>query len=666
MINRYVFGTPFDTEAILHKPAATEALFPLYISLDGPVFSLSLSQNDIVFGLGEAVRGMNKRGHTYISWNTDEFDHNEEKKSLYGAHNFFLVTAPGKPATGYFVDFGGKVTFDLGDTKLDTITVTVDSPDYELYIINGTDPADVALQFRTLIGRSYLPPKWAFGVGQSRWGYGSQDDMMRVTQKYRENHIPLDMVYLDIDYMDQFEDFTISSERFSDFKQMNTNLKNQHVRVIPIIDAAVKQSDGYYFYDEGKKNNYFCKNANGDDFVAGVWPGDCCFPDFLNPEARTWFGNAYSYLVDQGIDGFWNDMNEPSLFYSKEHLEDVKKEVSELLKGDLSIYNNFRLKDLIFGLSSNEDDYRKFFHTVNGKKICHHDVHNLYGYNMTRAAAEAITKNYPERKLFFSRSSFVGMHRHSGIWMGDNKSRWQHILLNLQMLASLNMVGFLYTGADTGGFGADATEDLLLRWYALSIFTPLLRNHSSLGTREQEPYQFMDSLESLRGILGLRYRLLPYLYSEFMKAALTGTMYARPIGFDYPDDKDALNTQDQLFIGESIMIAPVYEQNAIGRHVYLPEAMKLVRFKGCTVVEESELAAGHNWIYVALDEVVFFIKKGHVLPLAKPAEYVDGVDWDTLTLLHYEGTSYTLFNDDGLEQNPDLQSNLKVLQVPAS
>lgn len=196
-----------------------------------------------------------------------------------------------------------------------------------------------------------------------------------------------------------------------------------------------------------------------------------------------------------------------------------------------------------------------FYHCKDGKKIRHYDVHNLYGYNMTRAASEAFEKISPEKRiLMFSRSSCIGSHRYGGIWMGDNMSRWQHILLNLKMLPSLNMCGFLYTGADLGGFGENTTEDLLLRWYALGIFMPLLRNHSALGTREQEPFRFKNSIEKFRNILNLRYRLLPYIYSEFMKAALQGTMYASPLGFIWSKDEDARRTEDQIMIGESIMM----------------------------------------------------------------------------------------------------------------
>lgn len=215
---------------------------------------------------------------------------------------------------------------------------------------------------------------------------------------------------------------------------------------------------------------------------------------------------------------------------------------------------------------------------------------------MTRSAGEAFERLEPDKRiLMFSRASYIGMHRYGGIWTGDNKSWWSHILLNLKMMPSLNMCGFLYSGADIGGFGADATQDLVMRWMALGIFMPLMRDHSARGTRRQEAYAFED-IEAFRGIIGLRYRLLPYLYSEFMKAALKNEMYARPLGFVWPEDRIARRVEDQLLIGESIMIAPVYEQNAVGRTVYLPEEMKLLRFHGQEVTEQRVLPAGHHFL----------------------------------------------------------------------
>lgn len=225
----------------------------------------------------------------------------------------------------------------------------------------------------------------------------------------------------------------------------------------------------------------------------------------------------------------------------------------------------------------------------------------------------------------FSRSSYIGMHRYGGIWTGDNKSWWAHILLNLKMMPSLNMCGFLYAGADLGGFSADTTRELLLRFLALGVFTPLMRDHTAIGTREQECYQF-ENVEDFRHVIGVRYRLIPYLYSEYMKAALNDDMYFRPLGFVYPEDKIAVHVEDQLLLGNEIMIAPVYEQNARGRYVYLPEEMKFVKFLPGGTIAEEILEKGIHYVEVALNEIPLFIRKGKCIPVAEAAECVAALD----------------------------------------
>lgn len=665
MIKRFVFGKAFDTEAVKDKPEACKEKIPYFENAETSSFSLEMDSSDIVYGLGENVRGINKRGFIYESFCTDQPEHNENKSSLYAAHNFFIVSG-NKKNFGAFFDSPGKVTFDIGASSYSTLKVSIENTGYEIYIIENPTLELIIKEFRNLIGQSYIPPRWAFGIGQSRWGYTCEEDIRKIVENYRKNKLPLDMIYLDIDYMEKFKDFTVNKKSFPDFKNFVSDMKKNSVRIVPIIDAGIKMEDGFELYEEGKENNYFCKDKDGNDFIVGVWPGKCCLPDFLNPEAREWFGMKYKFLTDQGIEGFWNDMNEPALFYSEKNLEKVFDQVKEMKKLNIGLKESFALKDTILNLANNTDDYKSFYHCKDGKKIRHYDVHNLYGYNMTRAASEAFEKISPEKRiLMFSRSSCIGSHRYGGIWMGDNMSRWQHILLNLKMLSSLNMCGFLYTGADLGGFGENTTEDLLLRWYALGIFMPLLRNHSALGTREQEPFRFKNSIEKFRNILNLRYRLLPYIYSEFMKAALQGTMYASPLGFIWSKDEDARRTEDQIMIGESIMIAPVYEQNATGRHIYLPEEMKLVKFKDSESYEEKIIPAGHNFIHVALDEVAVFIRKGHILPLADNAESVEKIDFENLTTISFaeKGARYELYTDDGECRNPSLSENLRSISV---
>ena len=588
MIRKYRYGTPFNTEALTEKIETTEGVLPYgeVSQEEGFVFTYIMDEDDIVYGLGEANRGINKRGYCYISNCTDDPVHTEDKRSLYGAHNFIIVS--GKTIFGLFFDYPSKLTFDIGYDREDTLKVSCENADLDIYVLEGENAYDIVKQFRGIIGRSYIAPKFAFGYGQSRWGYKTEDDFRTVVKKYRENHVPLDMVYMDIDYMQDYKDFTVNEERFPDFEGFVQDMKKEKIHLVPIIDAGVKVEEGYDIYEEGCEKGYFCRREDGSYFEATVWPGWTHFPDVLNADARAWFGQKYERLISKGIDGFWNDMNEPAMFCTPEGVAELKEYIKDNFM-DKEEAPGFTLGDKVNALANNPEDYKRFYHNVNGQKIRHDKVHNLFGYNMTRAAGEAFEKIAPgKRFLMFSRSSYVGMHRYGGIWMGDNKSWWSHILLNLKMLPSLNMCGFMYTGADLGGFGDDTTRDLLLRFLALGVFTPLMRDHAAEGTREQECYQF-ENIEDFRSVINARYRLVPYLYSEYMKAALNDDMYFKPLGFVYPDDKMAIRVEDQLMLGNEIMISPVYEQNARGRYVYLPEEMKFIKFMPDGSISEEVL-----------------------------------------------------------------------------
>lgn len=494
------------------------------------------------------------------------------------------------------------------------------------------------------------------------------EEVREVARLHRENGIPLDSIYLDIDYMERYKDFTVDEERFPDFGKLVEEMKEMGIHLVPIIDAGVKVEDGYSVYEEGVEKGYFCRTQDGEFFTAGVWPGKVHFPDMLNEEANRWFGGKYKVLLDQGIDGFWNDMNEPAIFYSESHLKEVFENLADYKDKNLDLQSFFRFKGMVSDISNNEKDYESFYHVFHGEKIRHDKVHNLFGFYMTKAASQAFEELCPEKRvLMYSRSSYIGMHRYGGIWMGDNLSWWSHILLNIRMLPSLNMCGFLYTGADLGGFGADTTEDLLIRWLEFGIFTPLMRNHSALGTRQQEVYRF-ENQEAFRHIIELRYGLLPYIYSEYMKAALSDGMYAKPLAFAYPEDERAKRVEDQLLIGESIMVAPVYEQNATGRYVYLPEKMKMVRFRTLTDREETVLEQGDHYIEIPLEEVVLFIRPEHILPLAeKGGQSVEKVDFENLTLLDFtlEESSYEYYSDDGYGKDFENPAHRKVFRKKA-
>lgn len=649
MISRYKIGNPIPTDSVVEEIEVTQGRIP-YFAEDtaGKSLSLRLDDRDMVFGLGETNRGINKRGWSYTSFNADDPIHTEEKRSLYASQNFFVIVKSDS-RLGVYVDTPGRVTFDIGYERLDMLNIVFEDFDADIYLITAPDILTIVKEFRHIIGRSYIPPRWAFGYGQSRWGYRDARDVSEVAERYDAEDFPLDMIYLDIDYMDSYKDFTVSDEAFPDFDGYVRDMRERGIHLVPIIDAGVKIEPGYDIYEEGVRSGYFCKKEDGTDLVAAVWPGKVHFPDFLNDDARKWFGEKYKFLLDKGIEGFWNDMNEPAIFYTEDHLKEVFDTLEEYRDRELDINTFFSFKDIVGSIDNNIEDYRRFYHEYKGKRIRHDKVHNIYGYNMTRAAGEAFKRLCPDKRiLMFSRASYIGAHRYGGVWCGDNRSWWSHLLLNIQQMPALNMCGFLYCGADIGGFGGDVTEDLLLRWVAFGIFTPLFRNHSAHDTRSQELYRFTQT-DTFREFIRLRYALIPYLYSEYMKAALEDGMLFKPLCFEYDDDR-CTEVEDQLLLGESIMIAPVYRQNVTGRYVYLPEDMKLVRFRSYDDYDEEILSRGDHYIRVGLNEIVVFVRRGHVLPVAKPAMRADEVKVDELAFICYEAdpADYDMYIDDGI------------------
>ena len=665
-VQLYRMGDPYNTEAVIETPM-TEIdekevrYLKKALAGKGLRFTYTMDRDDIIFGLGENMGGINKRGKEYVSFCTDDYEHTEGKKSLYASHSFFIVD--GRDTFGVFIDYPGKMKIDAGFTHKDTLEISVPNGDVDIYIMEGKIKNDIVKKFRRLIGKSYVPPKWGFGYQQCRWSYPTATEIEKVVLNMRERGIPCDTVYMDIDYMTDYKDFTVDETKFPQFPSFVEKMKGMGIKLIPIIDAGVKIEDGYDIYEEGMEKGYFCTTADDDTFVGAVWPGKCAFPDFLNPDARKWWGGLYKRLTDQGIEGFWNDMNEPALFYTPDHLEEVIENVKSSQGENLDIYSFFKFKDMVTGLSNREEDYKKFWHVdKNGQKINHYDVHNLYGYNMTRAASEGFLEIRPDKRtLMFSRASSIGAHRYGGIWTGDNKSWWSHILLNIQMMPGLSMCGFLYSGGDTGGFGDDADSELVTRWTQFSIFTPLLRNHAG-GTRPQEPYSFCgDTAAYIKGAVQLRYALLPYLYSEFMKARRDDTGYMSPLAFEY-DDKRSKRIEDQILCGDSLMLAPIYTQNARGRYIYLPEDMLCWRGKSPEDREIHMLRKGDHYLHVGVDEIPFFIRRDRMVAMGKVLNYVGEEMLRELNVIVNldKLAKYEFYDDDGVDTNLDNQSILKL------
>ena len=651
MIRHYLYGTPITTPAVtLSIPVENGCPDGLEIRTDGSsrIFSRRLEEDDLVFGLGEQIRGINKRGHTYISFNTDDGIHSEEKNSLYGAHNFLVIQ--GRTCVGFFLDDPGEVIMDIGEADYGRMTLTSVNGDLNLYVIDGDDAMDICRQFRRLIGQSYVPPFWGMGYIQSRWGYASESAIREVVREHRERGIPLDGICLDIDYMDHFAAFTYDAAAFPDLDGLCRDLGSEHIKVIPIMDAAIGYDQPTPPRDACLENHYAVTLRDGSPFLGAVWPGMCIFPDFLRSDVRSWYGKLFHPLLDAGFRGFWLDMNEPSLFFTRRGLDEAFANSDRLREQKLSPDDVWHLKALFFGLSMNRDDFRSFYHHIQGQAVRHDRVHNLYGAGMAMAAAEGMASYAPgERFLLFSRSSYIGSHRFAGIWQGDNRAWWSHLLLNLKMMPSLNMCGYLFTGADLGGFGDNTTEDLLLRWLELGIFTPLMRNHSALHTRDQEIYRF-TRWKDMRNIVTVRYALIPYLYSLIMQSSLDSLLMFRPLAFDYPKDEIARHIEDQVMLGPDCMIAPVYEQNAVGRSVYLPEDMLCVRFRSARDFDCTPLRQGSHYVRLALNEALLFIRKNSIVPLCTcDARSTEDLDNGHFALLGWvaDRAEMNLYTDNG-------------------
>lgn len=654
-ISRYEIGNPIETEAVINKGDKNYPGDFKYFNIEiGNEINLNYKMNkdDKVYGLGQNMRGINKRGYIYESFCSDDPCHTPEKKSLYGAHNFFIIE--GSNTFGMFIDFPSKVTFDVGYNVRSNFHINIEGTDTNIYIIEGESLKEIVHEFLKIIGKSYVPPKWAFGYIQSRWGYKTGNEVEEIANKFIEKGIPLDGICLDLDYMDDYKDFSLSEERFSDFSSLNKRLKENGIKIIPIIDAGVKIEEGYDIYEEGIRGNYFAVDKNNNPFVAAVWPGKVHFPDFLNKDARLWFGRKYKGLIDNGVEGFWNDMNEPAIFYSEGGIEEAYRNIDELKKLELNVDSFFKLMDTVNNLKNNVNDYKSFYHKTENGLVNHYDVHNIYGYNMTKAASEGFdTIDENKRFLLFSRASYIGAHRYGGIWTGDNSSWWEHIVLNMKMMPSLNMCGFLYSGADTCGFGSNIDPELAIRWNQLSIFTPLYRNHSALGTKDQEPFAFDLEVEKIiKNTIRFRYAIIPYLYSEFMKAVNNSDMFIKQLGIEY-EDKLSKEVEDQLLIGDSIMIAPIYEPNKRGRYVYIPEDMLLWKVKDHTSKDFEIIKKGHNYIDIDINEFSVFIRKNKMLVLGEPAQSTKDINSETLNIIAFveNEAEYTLYDDDGISND---------------
>jgi len=569
-----------------------------------------MEETDCFYGFGQKTGYLDKRGEKLSMWNTDVFaPHNPSTDELYQSIPFFIATRT-KNAYGLFVDNTSKTVFDL-KTSTEHYSFTVDEARLDYYLFVGPTAKDVLTQYTTLTGTMPLPPKWSLGYHQSRYSYKTEQEVRDLVKSFREKDIPLDAVYLDIHYMDDYRVFTFDRTRFPNPKQLVSDLQAQGVKIVPIVDPGVKRDAEYDVYKEGVNNHYFSKYIDGTIYHGDVWPGSSAFPDFTNSQVRAWWGKRHQFYTDLGIEGVWNDMNEPSVF-------------NETKTMDLSVV-----------------------HENDGQPKTHRELHNIYGLMMGAATYHGLKQQLENKRPFLlTRAGYAGVQRYATVWTGDNRSFWEHLQMTLPMCMNLGLSGVAFSGPDVGGFANDSNGELLTRWTQVGLFTPYFRNHSVLESIHQEPWSFGEPYESIiKRYIQERYVWLPYLYTLFKDASDTGIPVMRPLFLEYPDDEETRQIYDQFLVGKDVLVAPILTPSTNHRAVYLPEGNWVdhwtnKRYKGNQ----------YHLIKADIEVLPIFIKEGAIIPLSKTKSSTQVLD-EEMEIHVYpkanETMTFTYYEDDG-------------------
>jgi alpha-glucosidase len=561
-------------------------------------------------GLGEKTGNLDRRGTSYVNWNTDASEHDIKTDPLYKTFPFFIGIHSGV-TYGLFMDNTHKSYFDFGATTDEQMSwFGADGGDMNYYFFGAQTVAGILADFTWLTGRMEMPPLWSLGYQQCRWSYMSAKEVLKVAHTFRKKKIPADVMYCDIDYMDKYKIFTWNPETFPDPKTMMDELKAIDFKLVTIVDPGIKVEEGYKEYDEGVANKYFATYPNGENYVANVWPGRCHFPDFYRSDVREWWGKAFSALTEPGVEGFWNDMNEPAAW---------GQNIPSIVQ---------------FG------------------KYTMPEVRNAYGLEMARGTydgTKALLNN--KRPFVLTRAAYPGVQRYSAVWTGDNSAYDAHMLLGQRLVNSIGLAGVALTGVDIGGFTGNPTPELMVRWNSLGVYTPMFRNHACIGTIYREPWRWGKKNEAIiKKDIEYRYCLLPYIYSSFYQAHKTGLPVSRTLAIDYTHDDKVYHPhfQNQFLFGDAILIAPVASTELYAK-VYLPKGhwyrlSSEEQFKGGKIIKAD----------APLTDLPVFIKAGAIIPMQSviqsTADKGDGV-----LKLHIWHSNYAnlfiYYEDDGTSYN---------------
>ncbi|MBL0047779.1 MAG: glycoside hydrolase family 31 protein [Bacteroidetes bacterium] len=573
--------------------------------------SKKIQEGESFYGMGDKPTEFNLRGKRLENYGADVYGFKKDQDPLYKNVPFYMGLHHGI-GYGIFFDNSYRTIFDFGKEQNETVSFWSRGGEMNYYFIYGPELMEVVKNYASLTGKPELPPLWSLGYHQCKWSYFPESKVKEITQEFRTRKIPCDAIYLDIDYMDGFRCFTWNKNYFPDPKRMVKELADEGFKTIVIIDPGIKVDNDYPVYQQAIAKDFFCKRADGALMIGDVWPGKCAFPDFTKPAVREWWAELFEGLVESGVRGVWNDMNEPAVFEIGTFPEDVR-------------------------------------HDYDGNPCSHRKAHNVYGMQMARATHAGIKKFLmPHRPFVITRSLFSGAQRYSSVWTGDNQATWEHLWIANVQMQRLSVSGISFAGSDIGGFIGEPDAELYTRWIQLAVFHPFFRTHSAGNetTFEQAPWVFGSKYEFInRKFIQLRYHLLPYIYTTFWQHATEGTPMIRPLCYLDQHDVHTHNRMDEFGFGDHLLVCPVLEQFADKRKVYLPKGTWYYQWDDTVYHGGKEITAK-----APIDKMPIFIKAGAVIPNYPKMQYVGEFELSELTLHVYfspELTESVLYEDAG-------------------
>ena len=564
------------------------------------VAQVSFGSNVDLYGTGEVMGDLIRNGKTIKLWNTDNYGYGKDNgQRLYQSHPWVLGVGENGKSFGVIADNTWKMEISLGER----ITFSSEGPAFRVIVIEKDSPQEVMKELGKLTGTIELPPLWSLGFHQCRYSYYPDERVKSLADTMRLKNIPCDVIWMDIDYMQDFKIFTFDSIHFPDPKETNDYLHKNDFKSVWMIDPGIKAEKGFFVYDSGEKINAWVQTRNDSVFLGKVWPGDCVFPDFTQSKVSKWWGGLYENFMAKGVDGVWNDMNEPAVFETVDWtMPDSNKH-----PGDENIKNDIHLR-----------------------------YHNVYGMMMVESSRKGIIKSNPEKRPFvLTRSNFLGGHRYAATWTGDNNSSMKHLKQSIPMSLNLSLSGQPFNGPDIGGFAGNATPELYAHWIAVGAFYPFSRAHSTKGSINQEPWSFGEEVETVsREALQRRYRLLPYLYTLFWESANTGMPVMRPVFFNNPAEKYLRKEQENFFLGSDLLIVPKWSKNG---------QIPMGSWRNVSI--NGEQSQNHKY------HPDLLIRPGSIIPLCNPIVSTNSFSLDTITLLISLDTNYSakgkLYSDFG-------------------